>query len=733
MAKKQMTEEELLEILHRYYTQDEKATGVTLLRDFMTKADQYYEGKPRSDDPSDGKSKRSRVVSRDVAEAIESQMPDYIRIFGGSETLASFSPRTADDEEQTQQATDYVNWIYYESNPGFQNTYTHIKSGLMYKIGVMKVWWQESLKPEFEDYTGLSEDEKRSVELNPEIEIIESTQYPDPQGVSLALAQMDQMREAAKNTGTPFEMEFNTLEQPQLWDLRIKRLKLNGEIKVRPIPNEEFFWDGYAQDWSDARWLAHAREITRSELLEMGYSEEQLLEITFGESEDRADYAKSTRFESTTQSTDRINAVDESLQTTEYWEFYLNVDFDCDGIAELRRVCAAGESLSVILNNEPVADHPFVPWTPVPLPFRTIGTCPAEQTLDIQDIKTVTTRNMLDNFYRLNNTRLVIGPGATLADVLNPTPGHPIRANNPQGDVVALSTPNIVSGALEVIQYIDTVKDARTGVNRMAAGLEADALSDTARTAQLQVQSGQQRKELIARVYAETGIKPIFRKILGLITRHINESQVVRLRGRYVTVDPTSWRDNYDVIVDLNISKTERAERLTQLQSLLPFINEVIQLQAGPTGPFIGFDEIYQYGKEVVKATGLKDTDLFFRQPPPGFQLPPPPQGGGSDPLLEQIKAQTQVEMAKLQQKAEFDKQKLQLDKDREIAKLQLELQRLQLEMQKKGIDKSVAEDRALIDAALKGEELRLKYGQPTLDIGGPDVTFTQPGGNIIG
>src|SRR6476646_8744993 len=102
----------------------------------------YYLGDMRKDMPAqDG---RSRAVSTDVADIIEGLMPSLMDIFAGSDEVVRREPVGPEDEAAAQQETDYVNHVFMQQNPGFMILYSFIMDALLSKVGIVKVWWEES-------------------------------------------------------------------------------------------------------------------------------------------------------------------------------------------------------------------------------------------------------------------------------------------------------------------------------------------------------------------------------------------------------------------------------------------------------------------------------------------------------------------------------------------------------------------------------------------------------------
>lgn len=117
----------------------------------------YYLGDMSKDMPVE--EGRSQAVSTDVADTVEGLMPQLMDIFAGSDEVVRFEPVGPEDEEAAQQETDYMNHVFMQNNPGFMVLYSFIKDALLSKVGVVKVWWEETEEEERETYYDLSEDQ----------------------------------------------------------------------------------------------------------------------------------------------------------------------------------------------------------------------------------------------------------------------------------------------------------------------------------------------------------------------------------------------------------------------------------------------------------------------------------------------------------------------------------------------------------------------------------------------
>jgi hypothetical protein len=225
----------------------------------------------------------------------------------------------------------------------------------------------------------------------------------------------------------------------------------------------------------------------------------------------------------------------------------------------------------------------------------------------------------------------------------------------------------VAAQAFPVLEYLDGVRENRTGVTRYMQGLQADTLNKTATGINQIMTAAQQRVELIARVFAETGIKDLFRKILELVNRHQSAPRIIRLRNRWVPMDPRSWTTQMDVSIAVGLGTGNKDQMLIHLRNLLEIQVQAIRMQGGVDGPLVRLDNVYNTLAKLVENAGLKSADSYFTDPahhPPAPPVPPPaPQ---PDPTLVAVQQQAQLAAARLA----FDRQRAAADLALDQAKL---------------------------------------------------------------
>jgi hypothetical protein len=651
------------------------------------KAIVYYYGEPELDLSPPEIAGRSSVVSPDVRNTIESMLPQLMYKFSGSEKVVEFEPTKPEDEGKAQQATDYINWLYHYKNPGVKITYTWIKDALLSKNGIVKVWWDNRNEETKEEYRALNKVELAQVMDDDEVEVTEQLTYPDEEDAKQRLeaieqltAQLAQAQQAAMQNPQAAQAvqqitakiaEIQAMEPAMLYDITCKRTKTAGKVCVENVPPEEFLISRNAKDIKSAPFVGHRVMRTISELKSMGYKDADQIQ-----SDDANASFNMERIQRNTwdddmayQNMDDANTMDPSQRVVWVVECYLRVDFDGDGIAELRKVTRAGNR---ILDNEIVDVVPFVSITPVPLPHRFFGLSIADLAMESQKTKTSILRAQLDNMYlQVNGRYFAVEGQVNLDDLMTSRPGGIVRTKNPQA--VGRLDQGMGNGndSMMMMEYMHTFLEDSTGWSRNSAGTDPNALDQTATAANIVTNKADMRVDLIARNMAE-GFCELFRQMLKLVCQYQNKKATIRLDGKWFDIDPREWFNQFDTSINVGLGNGNRDQQVGHMNVLMSQQKEGLML--GITQP----SNVYESAKELTKLLGFRSPDRFFVKPPPG-PLPPPPNP-------EQMKAQTAKELKQMEMQDSAQKFQAETLMTREIEaiKSQAKLQetRMQLELQ---------------------------------------------------
>ena len=625
MAK--MTNDELASKLSN---EIDSATGNfnTELSEQREQSMKYYLGEPFGNEIEG----RSEIVTTDVRDTIEYIMPSLMRIFTTHNNVAEFEPEGPEDVEMAQQATDYVNYVFNRQNNGFKVLYDVFKDALISKTGIVKHFWEEKTEVSTENYTNLTEIEYQSILANDDLEVIEHTENVVQKAVT---------------------DDFGNLISPKVseHDVKVKKTKDNGQVRVVSVPPEEFLVSRRSTSIEDANFVCHRVKKTVSDLILEGYDPKIVEELpTYTQNNAEYDEERLARF---SFDDDSVPADEGEGPSRKVWleECYIHLDYDGDGIAELRKITKGG---------------------------------------NIQLIKSTIMRNLLDNMYLTNNARYAVLAGQVeLDDLLSSKPGGIVRMRAP-GAVTALPTPQIQPYAFQMVQYLDGIREERSGVSKMTQGLNPDVLTShvTSGAISAATESSMQRIELIARIFAETGIKDLFRNIYSLIQRYENRQKMAYLNGKFVPIDVSRWKEKLNCTVNVGVGSGSQNSKMQTMSGIMNILQTVVQ--NGGMGSLVTTQNLYNAISEFIAQSGYKNSDMFISNP----QMMPPQQP--PEPSLDEKVAA---------QKAQV-----------ELQKLQLQAQELEIDTQLKAQELKLKQEEAAVDLALKQQELQIKKSQLELN-----------------
>ena len=578
---------------------------------------EYYMGEPLGTE-IDG---RSQVVSTDVADTVETILPNLLKIFTASDQTVKCEPVKAEDVELAEQATNYINYIFNKDNNGFSILYTWFKDALIEKNGIVKVYWDESEKVEQETYQNLSQEEYKILIDSDDVEVVKEESFVDEK----AKAEFEEIKIIAADQG----QDLGKLPTPKLHNCIIKRTTSSGKVKIENIPPEEFLIERNAKTIEEANFVAHRVLKTRSDLIEMGFDRDIVDDLPTQNTVTIND-ERLQRYADIDESP--INdSPDESTEDIEIYECYVKIDMDGDGIAELRKVIVAGGNANTILENMPCDFIPFCSLTPIPMPHRFYGRSVSELVEDVQLVKSTVMRQLLDNMYLTNNNRVAVMDGmVNLDDLLTNRPGGVVRTKQPPSQVMMpMQNQTISQQAFPLLEYLDTVRETRTGVTRYSQGLDADSLNKTATGVNTLMSQSQMRMELIARVFAETGIKDLFRRIFELTVKYQNKERIVELNNKFVAVSPTEWKNRYNISITVGLGAGSKDQQIVMLNNILQKQLQAFQLQGNKEYPMVNLKNIYNSLAKIIEEAGLKNVENYFINPDQGkdlMQPSPPPE-----------------------------------------------------------------------------------------------------------
>lgn len=629
------------------------------------KATKYYKGEPFGTEEEG----RSDFVSTDVRDTVLAMMPPLMRIFAGAERVAEYLPVGPEDVAHAEQATDAIHHIFYKENIGFSILYSCFKDALLRKMGIVKWWYEELDDSVTYEYSGLDEQAMMMLLDEPDVELTEIEAKPAP-GVESVVDPM---------TGMP-------MPAPMIYDVKIRRTKTERKYCVAAVPPEEFLFDRRARDLDSASLIAHRQELTVSQLVAMGYDEEMAKEHA-GTGDDEFQ-TNEERYQRNPQLTIfKADRNDDASRKVLYVECLLRFDRDGDGIAELLKVCTMGSAYKVV-NVEGADEVNYAIFPADPEPHTLVGLSEAEKVFDIQETKSEIIRGIMDSLAQSIHPRTGVVEGqVNMDDVLNNETGAVIRMRAP-GMVQPFTTPFVGQQAFPVVQYLDDVKEARTGITKASQGMDADALQSSTRAAvSATIAAAQGRIELVARLFAETGLKRLFRGMLRMFIKHQDQPRMMRLRGQFIPVDPRVWNAEMDVEINVAMSASTNEERIAILRSITEKQELVLQT-LGLSNPLVTLAQYRDTLAKQIELAGFKDASMFFNAIPADYQ---PPENPEPEKSPEQILAEVQA-------------QEIQANIQKKAAELELEREKML-----RADDRE--RDRIETDRFIRLREIELKYG----------------------
>ena len=697
-----MTEEQLKALLDNYI--DDSQNAYQDVEGDVQKATDYYLGKPYGNEVSG----KSSVTTREVAEAVDGALPQLLKIFTQSVDVVEFTPQNDGDATVAENVTQYVNHIFEKDNAGAIIMHNWFWDALVNKVGIVKAYWDVREDANEEEYFGLSQDELAMLMQEPSVEIVGQEEFPGemiPVGVD------------------PMSGEELTQQAPSTYNVKLKKTVDASRVKIENVSTAEFMIDRHADCIDDARFVAQRKMLTRSDLVSMGYDKDIVAEL----STDEDIGINADGFEYNPINAD-INNTDPSQDLIAYYECYIDIG-DEEGTAKKHRICYASKQ---ILSDEEIDYVPFYSLCPFPVPHTFYGQSMADRTMELQFIKSTITRQMLDNLYLTNNSRVGAVEGqVNLDDLLNSTAGGIIRMKNPNA-IVPMQVQSSAGQSFPMLEYLDGVQAKRTGVSDMNQGLDANVLQNVSATAVATMTAQSQGKlELIARIFADTGIKHLMKGLLHLVCKYQDQPRAMAINGKPMNIDPREWDNQYNVSINVGLGNGTGDEKIAMLQMILAK-QEQILMQYGLDNPLVNLKQYRETLAKFINASGYKDDAQFLNEIDEQMMQQVMQADAQQDKTPPEVKASQEIakaEIAKAQMKAQTDAQAQQLKMQELQFKVQMEQQELELQAKQQQMDASkellkIQQERLKLesDVALHKAELALKEEAQTDKVSSDDM-----------
>lgn len=624
---------------------------------------------------------RSSVISQDVKDIVEADMPGLVRTILGSGPVMKFKANNPNDEKQVAEAeekTAYVDWLVRGQPKSFRINYGFLKDVEKFKMGVLKYFFEETEAAEFVEFKGISPFE--------EDEILTDMQ--------------------TKPFFSDFEVVKETENDDGTKDYKLKVKTKKQEIKIVGVPHDTFLISRGATDEDDAKLVGDVSLKTRGQLLAEGFKRKLISQLPSRSIDGRS--IRSIDFDED----GNVKPSDFGEWANQYVEIadlYVVIDYDQDGIAERRHIIKSGQ---FIIENEPFDHVPYAVASALLVPHKAIGEGRAEQVTKIAAIKTVLTRNMLDNGYMANNPKLAINEVVNIDDALSDNIGGVLRTTgdtNPNQHIGAFAVPFIGDKSLLLIQHMDQIKAQSVGTQMASQGLNADQLSKETATRFEGVRDAAAAKlELVTRIVAEVGYRKLYSGIAWMVSRFQDTEREFAVLGKPLTANPKNWRFDHQIDSEIGLGAGDNDQVIENLTGIWQLQTQLKAEQS----PLFDEDKRYNTANKLIKALEFKDTAEFFNDPKEPDQLLK-----FENEQLNAALLQTQEQMQILQQQAANPLAEAELVKrEGEVAiaqgKLQLEAAKLEEDQRQFNIKTGQAGVKQQEDTALKLTELELKHGE---------------------
>jgi hypothetical protein len=546
-------------------------------------AEEYYQGlRPylNSEDVEDETEEagRSTVVSTDVRDTIMAIMPSLIRIFTSGDHPVYFEPNNARVVEIADQQTDYIAHSFYEDNPGFMIIFNILKDSMNKSLAAVKWWTDKTAKVVVKNYSNVTPEQLEWLETQPDLVDIKIT----------------------------VEAEANSEET--VFSVQTTQKTVSNALKIASIPPEEFRINRRAKSVDDATLVGHRRGVSMSDMIQMGYTKKQVENLM--SAEPAARFNTDERFLRNPSLTDEYNAEDE----IDFGEYWIKVDSDNDGIAELHYMHVVGEQ---IIRDELVDKVDMAIFCADPEPHTAVGNSINQNVQDIQRIKTNVLRSTLDSLAQSIHGRMgVVENLVNMDDVLNDDIGAPIRLKSPNA-LVPVPTTYVGQPALEMMGYLDALAQRRTGISEASKGLDPRALQSTnVNAVDMVIEGAKERIELIARILAETGMKDMYKGLLLEICANPPRRRILKIRGKFVEIDPEVFDPTLSVKTNPAIGRGTDLDRYNTLAGIVAK-QEMILTNYGPMNPFVTPAEYTNAITDMLGIAGIKNVGRYFKNPTP--------------------------------------------------------------------------------------------------------------------
>jgi len=614
---------------------------------------------------------RSKVVATKVRDVVRAVKPSIMRVFLSTTKPVEFVPKGPEDVAMAEQATDFIHHEFQRLN-GYRVLSDAIHDALVKKQGIIKSYYKRYPTAKIYTLTDLSEDELTLLTSDPDVQILE---------------QEMEMRMEMDAMGMDIEAP--------VFSVKISRTQMKGELCLESVPPEELFVNRDARTMEDAYIIAHRTDMRAGDLIQMGFDPEIVLNLDGLESGSEITEVEVFARQGYDEDFADESEQDPAMKNITVTEAYMRMDVDGSGVPVLHKFLCGGTKYE-LLDFEPVDDIPLVKLEIDPEPHSFYGSSLAELIIEDQDASTAILRGILDNVALTNSPRLGFLEGSVnVDDLMNAEIGGLVRMRQP-GAIQDLAVPFTAGQTLSALTYMDKMVEQKTGVTQNIA-LNPDALQSTTKaavTASVEAAAGQ--VEVMVRNLAD-GVRDLFRLMLKLSHKNMDEERMMRMNGQFVPVDPRVWDVGMDITINVGLGTGREDERVAALQQALQLQTQVYQ-QYGPMNGLVSLTNIRNTLTDMMAAAGVRNSDRYFA------------------PINQEIEAQM-LQLQQMQQQQLAQQQQdpnaayLQAEQMKAQAKVSTDMAKLQLDAQKAMAEDDRERDKMAQDLLVDAAKIAGQYG----------------------
>lgn len=525
-------------------------------------------------------SKTSSLVSTDVADTIEWALPSLMKVFTGSDEVITVAGVTEEDDQNAEVMQSLLVYQLQRQNKFFPILYNWMKDALITGMGIIKCYWERT-----EGYT------PETAQLNAD-----------------ALKLLAQTGVEITNVEGPDVMGDFTVT----WN---SPYYIKNSPKLENILVSEFLYSPDAKTLEDANFVAHRKKVTMSHLRQKEregiYANVDMVHPDNGPVSWITDQVEDVIGDHYTPL--HNNQQDKAREEVTIYECYTKIDFNNDGILEDMIITVAGD---VILRAEPnyMGRHPFFSISPTKDPHRIwVKRSYAELIGELQDMKVALTRQIVQNIALTNDPKMILAEDSiNISDYIEGRKVIRKKPGSSMGDVaMAMPVNQLSPQTFQFLEYLEGQKENRTGITRYNQGLDANSLNKTATGISAILGQSAQRLELVARMFAETGISELFRFMVSLNQKFVDQETVVRLTNKQLRISPDDLNGNFDLVVNAGISISTKESTIMTLQTML---TALMQTQAAGI-PIVTPQNIYNLFKKWIESAGFKNYNDYVTDP----------------------------------------------------------------------------------------------------------------------